>query len=81
MTPGSSPSPHFILSEPHHIVPLRHLPLVGIFPRISDIIGLHHYQYYVKDIGIDMVRIANHTAAFASKARLWSDESAGSPPT
>jgi capsular polysaccharide biosynthesis protein len=24
----------------------RHLPMVGIFPRLSGIIGLNHYSYY-----------------------------------
>jgi hypothetical protein len=26
----------------------RHVPVVGIFPRLSAVIGLHHYTYYLK---------------------------------
>ena len=25
----------------------RHAPVIGIFPRLSAIIGLHHYTYYI----------------------------------
>ena len=28
----------------------RHAPVVGIFPRLSALIGLHHYTYYVGDM-------------------------------
>ena len=28
----------------------RHAPVIGIFPRLSGIIGLHHYSYYIGDM-------------------------------
>jgi hypothetical protein len=50
----------------------RHLPIIGIFPRVCDIIGLHHFSYFTRDIGLDVVKLANETATFYDKATLWS---------
>jgi hypothetical protein len=44
----------------------RHAPAIGIFPRLSALISLHHYTYYVKDIGIHGDIIANDTYDFAA---------------
>lgn len=51
----------------------RHIPIVGIFPRLAGIVGVHHYVYYVnKDVGpVDVVDVANQTAAFFNKARMY----------
>ena len=47
------------------------LIILGIFPRISDIIGLHHFTYYVRDIGVDVIKIVQELSTFAKNARLW----------
>ena len=55
----SPPPPIFSLCYPFprisgglvvEVVPVfdsRHAPVIGIFPRLSGIIGLHHYTYYI----------------------------------
>ena len=43
----------------------RHAPLVGIFPRLSAVIGLHHYTYYVRDNVFDPATLASDAVAFA----------------
>ncbi len=63
--------PGGVLVEVIHDFDSRHAPIIGIFPRISDIIGLHHSTVYIKDVGLNMVKLANDTASFAHKARLW----------
>lgn len=50
----------------------RHLPILGIFPRISDIIGLHHYIYYIKDVNLNLLKLADDIETFYKKAKLWS---------
>lgn len=35
----------------------RHLPIVGIFPRLAAVVGLHHYLYYVPEIKYDMAKV------------------------
>lgn len=54
----------------------RHAPIIGIFPRMSEIVGLHHYTVYVKDEVLkapnhNMVKLANDVAEFTRKAKLW----------
>lgn len=65
--------PGGVLVEVVHDFDSRHAPIIGIFPRVSDIIGLHHFTYYIKDIGLNMAKLANETAEFAHKARLWAE--------
>eukprot|EP00596_Hydrurales_sp_CCMP1899_P002572 CAMPEP_0119038342 /NCGR_PEP_ID=MMETSP1177-20130426/7213_1 /TAXON_ID=2985 /ORGANISM="Ochromonas sp, Strain CCMP1899" /LENGTH=268 /DNA_ID=CAMNT_0007000813 /DNA_START=858 /DNA_END=1664 /DNA_ORIENTATION=+ len=45
----------------------RHSPMVGIFPRLSGIIGLHHYTYYQgKDMStVDTPKLVDSTIEFA----------------
>lgn len=51
----------------------RHAPILGIFPRIADMVGLHHMTYYIFKMNpFDMIKFANETAAFARQARLQS---------
>jgi hypothetical protein len=50
----------------------RHAPILGIFPRLSSVIGLHHYTVFIRDVGLDVVKLANDTAKFFHQARLWS---------
>eukprot|EP01039_Chlorochromonas_danica_P005775 gene5775-6360_t len=50
----------------------RHAPITGIFPRIADIIGLHHFSYYVRDIQMNGEQLAKETFDFYKKTRLWS---------
>ena len=60
-------------------------PVVGIFPRVSGIIGLHHYSYYVGNypiaktitdlqvhnvVDFDPVALANATLLFAREVGL-----------
>ncbi len=42
----------------------RHVPMTGIFPRLSGIIGLHHYTHYVH--GTELVK---NTQAAINNAR------------
>lgn len=50
----------------------RHAPVVGIFPRLSSIIGLHHYTYYAnKEIGVNVTNLVEDVVSFASKAKLF----------
>ncbi len=30
----------------------RHVPMTGIFPRLSGIIGLHHYTHFIDGSGV-----------------------------
>lgn len=63
--------PGGVLLEVVYFYDSRHAPIVGIFPRISDIIGLHHFIYYVKDITLDGTQLAHEAHDFYSKAHLW----------
>jgi hypothetical protein len=49
----------------------RHAPIIGIFPRLSGVIGLHHFTVFIRDVGLDVVKLANDSAKFATQARLW----------
>ncbi|RYH19207.1 glycosyltransferase family 61 protein [archaeon] len=49
----------------------RHAPVVGIFPRISDIIGLNHLIYYVRDIELDINKMVEEIVDFQKKTHLW----------
>eukprot|EP01038_Epipyxis_sp_PR26KG_P016084 gene16084-21847_t len=50
----------------------RHAPLIGIFPRVSAIVGLHHYTYYVdKAIGVKVEKLVKDTYEFSKKVNLW----------
>jgi capsular polysaccharide biosynthesis protein len=49
----------------------RHAPLVGIFPRLSAIIGLNHYTYYIKGIEFDPVQLAVDTEDYYKRVKLW----------
>jgi Glycosyltransferase 61 len=63
----------------------RYAPMVGIFPRVSGILGLHHYSYYVGDqpikktitglfhhrvVMLDAVRLVNDTFLYAKSLGL-----------
>ena len=63
--------PGGVLVEVAYDFDARHAPIIGIFPRLSSIIGLHHFTVYIRDTGLDPVKLANETASFARKARLW----------
>ena len=65
MRPGS------VVVEVVYDFDARHAPIIGIFPRLSGIIGLHHYTVYIRDIGLDVVKLANDSAKFATQSRLW----------
>lgn len=52
----------------------RHAPLVGIFPRLSGIMGLHHYTYYIKGVEFDPVQLALDTADYYNKVKLWTEK-------
>ena len=47
----------------------RHLPVIGIFPRVSDIIGLHHLVYYTKDVGLNLKQIAQEVQQFVTEVK------------
>lgn len=49
----------------------RHAPLVGIFPRLSGIIGLHHYSYYIKDMEFNATQLAEDTASYYHRIKMW----------
>lgn len=51
----------------------RHAPGVGIFPRLSGIIGLHHLTYFIKDLNFTPEALAEDTSKFYQKVKLWSD--------
>lgn len=65
MRPGS------VLVEVVYDFDARHAPIIGIFPRLSGVIGLHHYTVYIRDVGLDVVKLANDSAKFSSQTRLW----------
>lgn len=50
----------------------RHASLVGIFPRLSGIVGLHHYSYYIKDITLDANKLVQDIYEFHQNALLLS---------
>ena len=63
--------PHGVVVE---IVPYfdsRHAPLTGIFPRLSGLIGLHHYSYQIEDQrperDIHPENLATDTSIFVNK--------------
>jgi hypothetical protein len=54
----------------------KHSPGIGIFPRVANIVGLHHYSYYVRDdttdtIKIDPVKLVQDVAAFYKSVKMW----------
>lgn len=49
----------------------RHAPILGIFPRMADIVGLHHFMYYIRDIEFTMPTFVKEVADFVKKAKLW----------
>ena len=50
----------------------RMAPIVGIFPRLSAIAGLHHYTYWIPDnAGFSPGRLANSTRDFYRSVHLW----------
>jgi hypothetical protein len=50
----------------------RHVPVVGIFPRVSDIIGLHHFSYVVKNVKeFNISSFVKDVVEFHSKTKLW----------
>jgi hypothetical protein len=65
MRPGS------VVVEVVHDFDARHAPIIGIFPRLSGVIGLHHYTVFIRDTGLDVVKLANDTAKFTAQAKLW----------
>jgi hypothetical protein len=48
----------------------RHVPIIGIFPRISDIIGLHHFSY-LKDSSFQINKFIEEVHDFYKKSKLW----------
>jgi capsular polysaccharide biosynthesis protein len=52
----------------------RMAPLVGIFPRLSGIVGLNHYTYYIKGITFDPEKLALDTADYYNRVKLWSGQ-------
>lgn len=52
----------------------RHAPIIGIFPRISDIIGLHHFSYYVRDIEFNVTQFVKEVGSFTRKSKLWTEK-------
>lgn len=44
----------------------RHAPITGIFPRLSSILGLHHYTYQIEDQSVDRVINAENLASDTS---------------
>jgi Glycosyltransferase 61 len=66
MRPGSVVMEIFPVYDP------RHMPLHGTFPRLSGIIGLHHYSYYAKP-GLDSLiatTVAEAALGFAIEVGL-----------
>ena len=51
----------------------RHAPIVGIFPRLSSLIGLNHYSYYFRDEPLRHELLAEDIFDFYIKVKLWSD--------
>ena len=51
----------------------RHAPIVGIFPRLSDIIGLNHYSYYIRDTILNAETLTNDIYDYYHKVNLWSE--------
>ena len=49
----------------------RHAPILGIFPRIADLVGLHHYSYYIKDVEFNGTKFILDVADFTNKCQLW----------
>lgn len=50
----------------------RMAPLVGIFPRLSAIAGLHHFTYWIPDnVGFNPEGLANATRSFWEKVQMW----------
>jgi hypothetical protein len=50
----------------------RLAPGTGIFPRLSGIIGLHHYSYYIPGMSFTPERLTNDTYHFYSRVKMWS---------
>jgi hypothetical protein len=51
----------------------RMAPIVGIFPRLSAIAGLHHFSYWIPDnAGFSPAALANATRDFHRDVTLWS---------
>ena len=49
----------------------RHAPLVGIFPRLSGIVGLHHYTYYLDNMKIfKAVDLLKETESYAKEVGI-----------
>lgn len=63
--------PGGVLVEVVYDFDARHAPIIGIFPRLSGIIGLHHYTMYIRDTGLDVIKLANETLKFSTQARLY----------
>jgi hypothetical protein len=53
----------------------KHAPGVGIFPRVANIVGLHHYLYYPKNITghsiMNPAQLSKQTADFARSVAQW----------
>lgn len=54
----------------------RHTPVIGIFPRLSSIVGLHHYTYFIKEnTEFSPLDLIDKTQKFYQKAMLWTHSS------
>ena len=50
----------------------RMAPIVGIFPRLSAMAGLHHFTYWIPDnVGFSPEVLANSTRDFHRNVRMW----------
>lgn len=50
----------------------RMAPIIGIFPSLSAIAGLHHFTYWIPDnVGFSPQHLANATRDFHAKTTLW----------
>jgi hypothetical protein len=50
----------------------RMAPIVGIFPRLSAMAGLHHFTYWIPDnAGFSPALLANSTRDFYGNVHMW----------
>jgi capsular polysaccharide biosynthesis protein len=59
MKPGS------VLIEALPYFDSRHVPLVGIFARLANIVGLHHYSYFFGEEKIDGGHLVDEVVKFS----------------
>lgn len=47
----------------------RHAPIIGIFPRLSAMVGLHHYTYFLSDRIFDSFILAKDIVAYVNELK------------